>query len=35
MKNPTTERKNVNYVIIDSIHVGELVYVLGKHETAE
>ena len=35
MKNPTTERKNVNYVIIDSIQVGELEYVLGKHETAE
>ena len=35
MKNPTTERKNVNYVIIDSIQVGELEYVLGKHETEE
>ena len=35
MKKPTTERKNVNYVIIDSIQVGELEYVLGKHETAE
>ena len=35
MKNPTTERKNVNYVIINSIQVGELEYVLGKHETAE
>lgn len=35
MKNYTTERKNVNYVIINSIQVGELEYVLGKHETAE
>ena len=35
MKNHTTERKNVNYVIINSIQVGELEYVLGKHETAE
>ena len=35
MKNNTTERKNVNYVIINSIQVGELEYVLGKHETAE
>ena len=35
MKNHTTERKNVNYVIINSIQVGELEYVLGKHETTE
>ena len=35
MKDIKNKRINVNYVIIDSIQVGELEYVLGKHETAE
>lgn len=35
MKTPEIERKNAHYVIIDSIKVGNLEYVLGKHETMD